>query len=329
MLSRLLEVKGLEVRFQRDEDTVYAVNGIDFEIRGQEVLGVVGESGCGKSVTGYSILGLVPSQGGEVVSGSILFHQNGNTHDLAKLPPKGDSIRRIRGKEIGMIFQEPMRSLSPVYTVGELIGEGIRLHMGLDKKAARQQAVELLSKVQIADPEQRIDSYPHQLSGGMRQRVMIAIALSCNPKLLIADEPTTSLDVTIEGQILELLRSLQTEYHMSIMFISHDLGVIAEMADRVMVMYLGRIMEKTDVKTLYADALHPYTQALLRSNPALVPAPKSRLTVISGSVPEAIIEIVGCPFAPRCDSVMEKCTSKRPSACEPRENHTVECWLYG
>ena len=328
MTDKLLEVRGLEVRFQRDEDTVYAVNGIDFEIRSREVLGVVGESGCGKSVTGYSILGLVPSQGGRLAEGTIQYHRNGDIVDLAQLPPKGKEIQRIRGREISMIFQEPMRSLSPVYTAGELIGEGVRLHLGLNKDAARELAIDLLRKVQIADPEQRVDAYPHQLSGGMRQRVMIAIALSCNPKLLIADEPTTSLDVTIEGQILALLRDLQSEYHMSIMFISHDLGVIAEMADRVMVMYLGRIMEKTDVKTLFADALHPYTQALLRSNPALVPAPKSKLNVIRGSVPEAIVEVAGCPFAPRCDSAIEKCSHERPPVCEPCKDHAVECWLY-
>jgi len=328
MPETLLKVRDLAIRFQRDENIVYAVNGIDFDIFKGDVLGVVGESGCGKSVTGYSLLGLIPSMGGRVTKGSIRYERNGETIDLAGLPPKGEAIREIRGKELGMIFQEPMRSLSPVYTVGELIGETVRLHMGLNKKEARERSVELLRKVQIADPEQRVDTFPHQLSGGMRQRVMIAIALSCNPKILIADEPTTSLDGTIEGQILQLLRDLQNERHMSILFISHDLGVIAEMANRVMVMYLGRIMEIADVKTIFADPLHPYTQGLLRSNPSLASGPKSRLEVIPGIVPEATKKIAGCPFAPRCESAMDKCFKKRPPAFGPGKDHIVECWLY-
>ena len=328
MPENLIEVKALDVRFTRDESTVYALNGIDFAIKQREVLGVVGESGCGKSVTGYSILGLIPSQGGWIEGGSILYHRNGDTKDITQLKPKGNEIRKIRGKEISMIFQEPMRSLSPVYTVGELIGEAVRLHLQIDKRQARKLAIELLGKVQIGDPAQRVDSYPHQLSGGIRQRVMIAIALSCNPKLLIADEPTTSLDVTIEGQILELLKTLQREYQMSIMFISHDLGVIAEMADRVMVMYLGRIMEQAEVNKLFSNAFHPYTQALLKSNPALVPAPKSRLNVIRGSVPEATFPPEGCPFAPRCERSMPKCSKERPPSFQPDTDHLVECWLY-
>ena len=329
MDERLIEVKDLAVRFLRDDATVYAVDGVSFAIERREVLGGVGESGCGKSVTGYAILGLIPSQGGWIQGGSVHYHSDGSARDLTKLPPKGNEIRRIRGKDISMIFQEPMRSLSPVYTVGELIGETVREHLGLDKKQARELAIELLGKVQIGDARQRVDAYPHQLSGGMRQRVMIAIALCCNPRLLIADEPTTSLDVTIAGQILELLRTLQAEYHLSIMFISHDLGVMAEMAERIMVMYLGRIMELADVNTLFSNALHPYTQALLRSNPALVPSPKSRLNVIRGSVPEATAIVEGCPFAPRCDRSMAKCSHERPPAFQPGENHVVECWLYG
>ena len=328
MTDKLLQIRDLEIRFKRDEKTVYAVNGIDFDLCRGEVLGIVGESGCGKSVTGYSILGLVSGLGGRVTSGSIRYYREDEMVDLASLDAKSDAIRRIRGNELGMIFQEPMRSLSPVYTVGEQIGESVRLHLGLNRKEARERAIELLRQVQIADPEQRVDAYPHQLSGGMRQRVMIGIALSCNPKLLIADEPTTSLDGTIEGQILQLLRDLRNELHMSILFISHDLGVIAEMANRVMVMYLGRIMETTDVKSLFADPLHPYTRALLRTNPSLAPEPKSTLTVIPGSVPEATEEIAGCPFASRCDAVMAKCSLKRPLPFEPKKNHIVECWLY-
>jgi oligopeptide/dipeptide ABC transporter ATP-binding protein len=328
MTEKLLEVRGLEIRFRRDDKTVYAVNGIDFELCRGDVLGMVGESGCGKSVTGYSILGLIPSLGGRVAGGSIRYHRDGEAVDLTSLPSKGDDIRRIRGNELGMIFQEPMRSLSPVYTIGEQIGESVRLHLGLNRKQARERAIDLLRKVQIADPEQRVDAYPHQLSGGMRQRAMIAIALACNPNLLVADEPTTSLDGTIEGQILQLLRDLQAEYGMSILFISHDLGVIAEMANRVMVMYLGRIMESADVQRLFDEPLHPYTRALLKTNPSLAPGPKTLLRVIPGSVPEATEPVVGCPFASRCEAAMPRCSKEQPPAFEPREGHFVACWLH-
>ena len=324
----LVEVRDLAVRFERDDGVVRAVNGVDFSIRRQEVLGVVGESGCGKSVTGYSILGLVPSQGGTIAGGAIRFHRDGQVVDLTALDPKGEEIRAIRGKEIGMIFQEPMRSLSPVYTVGELIGEGVRVHLRLSKDQARRLAVELLARVQIADPEQRVDAYPHQLSGGMRQRVMIAIALSCNPQLLIADEPTTALDVTIEGQIIALLKELQRESRMAMMFITHDLGVIAEIADRVMVMYLGRAVEEASVHELFGHPLHPYTQALMRSNPSSAPAPKARLSVIQGSLPDPTVEPRGCPFAPRCESAMDRCFHEPPPLLEPRHGHRVECWLH-
>jgi len=324
----LLAVRGLNVRFERDEEEVRAVNGVEFDINLQEVLGVVGESGCGKSVTGFSIMGLVPSQGGQIVSGSIQYRGNGQPINLVDLPPKGQEIRAIRGKEIGMIFQEPMRSLSPVYTIGELIGEGVREHLDLSKEEARELSIQLLERVQIADAAKRVDSFPHQLSGGMRQRVMIAIALSCNPKLLIADEPTTALDVTIEGQIISLLKQLQTDSGMAMMFITHDLGVIAEVADRVMVMYLGRAVEVASVKQLFAQPLHPYTAALMKSNPALASAPKTKLNVIRGSVPDATVEIRGCPFADRCDHATEHCRTVAPPVFEPEKGHYVECWLY-
>ena len=326
----LLRVDDLAVRFERDEMEVRAVNGVSFAIGRREVLGVVGESGCGKSVTGFSIMGLVPSQGGRIAGGSITFRRDdGQMVELTALAPAGEQIRSIRGREIGMIFQEPMRSLSPVYSVGELIGEGVRAHLGVSRRQSRELAVELLRRVQIADPEERVDSFPHQLSGGMRQRVMIAIALSCNPALLIADEPTSALDVTIEGQIISLLQELQSDSQMSMMFITHDLGVIAEVADRVMVMYLGRSVEQAAVEPLFAQPLHPYTQALMRSNPALAPAPKTRLEVIRGTVPDATVELAGCPFAPRCEHAMERCGRDAPRLFEPQRDQHVECWLYG
>ena len=324
---KLLEIKNLRTYFHTDDGIVRAVNGVSFEIGKNQTLGIVGESGCGKSVTASTILRLIPSPPGKIEEGSIELFREHETVDLAKIPPKGRKIREIRGKEIAMIFQEPMRTLSPIYTIGYQIMESVRLHLGKDKKEAKEYAIEMLRHVGMPDPHQRVDEYPYQLSGGMRQRAMIAMALSCNPKLLIADEPTTALDVTIEAQIIRLLKDLQEEYHMSILFITHDLGVIAEMADDVIVMYLGQIMEKAPVEELFRNPKHPYTQALFRSIPSMAEAPKAKLEAISGSVPDPMVVIKGCPFAPRCTHVMDVC-STMPDEKEIGPNHTVSCWLH-
>jgi ABC-type dipeptide/oligopeptide/nickel transport system ATPase component len=249
---------------------VRAVDGVNFSIARQRTLGVVGESGCGKSVTGLSIMGLIPMPPGKIVEGEVLYHRNGNVIDITKLNPKGREIRAIRGNEIAMIFQEPMTSLNPVYTIGNQIMEAIILHQKVNKKEARSRAIQMLVEVGMNLPEQRVDEYPHQLSGGMRQRAMIAMALSCNPSLLIADEPTTALDVTIQAQILELMKKLQEEFQMAIMMISHNLGVIAETSDDMVVMYMGKVVEQSDVRRVFHDPKHPYTQGLMKSIPSLV-----------------------------------------------------------
>lgn len=322
----LLEVRNLRTYFHTDDGVVRAVDGVSFDIKKRQIIGVVGESGCGKSVTALSILRLIQSPPGRIEEGSILFHREHETIDLAAVRPKGRKIREIRGAEISMIFQEPMRTLSPVYSIGYQIMESVQLHLNLNKKDAKEYAINMLHSVGMPDPEQRVNEYPHQLSGGMRQRAMIAMALSCNPKLLNADEPTTALDVTIEAQILELLKSLQREYHMAILFITHDLGVISKMADIVLVMYLGQIMESASAVDLFQNPKHPYTQALLRSIPAMASAPKAKLEVISGSVPDPTVIITGCPFAPRCPHVHDKCDTK-PGDTEVGPDHTVSCWL--
>ena len=332
-LSTLLELKDIKTYFYLDEGTVKSVDGVSFSIDKEKTLGVVGESGCGKSVTAQSILQIVP-QPGRIIQGEILLHQNTNGNgrkvtDLTKLDPQGSEIRRIRGKEISMIFQEPMTAFSPVHTVGSQIIEAILLHQNLSKKAAREHAIEMLDRVGISLPQMRVDEYPHQFSGGMRQRAMIAMALSCNPSLLIADEPTTALDVTVQAQILELMNDLKKEFGMSIMMITHDLGVIAEMADDVIVMYLGKAVEHTDVDRLFHEPKHPYTRALLKSIPK-VEKVSVRLESIKGGVPDPFAVLKGCPFFPRCpEGLPGVCDEDKPPALvEMAKGHQVACFLY-
>ncbi len=323
----LIEVNGLKTYFYTEDGVVRAVDGVDFTIEPEKTLGVVGESGCGKSVTALSIMGLVQMPPGKIEEGEILFHQDGKVTDLTKLNPKGKEYRSIRGDQIAMIFQEPMTSLNPVYTIGNQIMEAIILHQHLNKKQAREKAIEMLRAVGIPVPEQRVDEYPHQLSGGMRQRAMIAMALSCNPSLLIADEPTTALDVTIQAQVLDLMNDLRKEFKTAIQFITHDLGVIADMADDVVVMYLGKIVEGSDVREVFHNPKHPYTQGLMNSIPSLA-SKKERLTPIKGVVPDPFDIPAGCGFEPRCPHAMEICKTKVPPLKEVAPGHTVACWLY-
>lgn len=335
----LLEVKDLKTHFITDDGVVRAVDGVSFDLKRGEILCVVGESGCGKSVTARSILQIVDPPG-RVVEGEILFHSRDRSDgsgattrviDLAALDPRGREIRDIRGKDISMIFQEPMTSLSPIHTIGDQITEAIMLHMSLSKEQARERAVEMLRRVGIPRPADRMDAYTFQLSGGMRQRAMIAMALSCNPQLLIADEPTTALDVTTQAQILDLMRELQRDFGMSIMLITHDLGVVAEMADDVVVMYLGTIAERGTVYEIFHDPKHPYTQALLRSIPKLgLRAAGIRLDSIRGMVPDPYNRPDGCPYHTRCDHFMSGlCDRRMPPPIQLEGEREVRCFLYG
>ncbi len=321
MSENLLEVRNLKTHFFTDEGVARAVDGVSFHIRPHHTLGLVGESGCGKSVTSLSIMRLIPQPPGRIVEGEILFEGT----DLARLSEK--EMRAIRGNEISMIFQEPMSSLNPVYTVGDQIVEAIVLHQKVSREEARKRAIEMLKRVGIPSPETRVDEYPHQLSGGQRQRVMIAMALSCNPALLIADEPTTALDVTIQAQILELLKGLQQDFGMAILLITHDLGVIAETAHRVVVMYAGIVVEEADVVPLFEDPKHPYTRGLLDSIPKLT-RKTSRLATIPGTVPNPLEHVPGCPFANRCSFVMDVCRVQMPRLAEVAPGHAVRCHLY-
>jgi peptide/nickel transport system ATP-binding protein len=335
----LLEIKNLKTYFFLDEGTVRAVDGADFEVKRGKTLGVVGESGCGKSVTARSILRIVPNPG-KITEGQILFHRTPSTNgssavaetiDLATLDPQGDEIRDIRGGEISMVFQEPMTSLSPVHTIGNQIMEAIILHQEVTKDEARRLAVEMLDLVGMPQPSRTIDRYPHELSGGMRQRAMIAMSLSCHPSLLIADEPTTALDVTTEAQILTLMRRLQDELGMAIMFITHNLGVVAQMTDEVVVMYLGKVVERADVDTIFHNPKHPYTQALLQSIPRLGQRSRERrrLTPIRGTVPDPYTIPKGCPFHPRCSKAIRGvCDRHEPPYVEVEPGHQVRCVLY-
>ena len=327
--DNLVEVRGLRTHFHIEEGTVRAVDGVDFEIRRGKTLCVVGESGCGKSITARSILQIVGPPG-RIESGTIEFARStGDVVDLAALDPKGDLIRSIRGKEIAMVFQEPMTSLSPVHTIGDQITEMILLHLKLTKDAASDRAIDFLTRVGLAKPAERLGSYPFELSGGMRQRVMIAMALSCEPSLLIADEPTTALDVTTQAQILDLIRDLQKEFGMAVMLITHDLGVVAEVADDVAVMYLGNVVERGDVDSIFHSPLHPYTRALLRSIPRLGIERRKRLDSIAGMVPEPLNRPAGCPFHSRCAEFMPGLCDRLPPPVERvADGRSVRCWLH-
>ncbi|MEO7118995.1 MAG: ABC transporter ATP-binding protein [Candidatus Limnocylindrales bacterium] len=320
----LLDVQGLKTSFYTRDGVVRAVTGIDFTVRRGEVLGLVGESGCGKSVTSLSILGLV-AKPGRVEAGKVLFEGK----DLLTLPEK--ELRDLRGDEISMIFQQPTSSLNPVMTAGRQIGEVMEIHRNMKEKAQRERALEMMHMVGIPDPKRRLDSYPHEMSGGMAQRVMIAMALACDPELLIADEPTTALDVTIQAQILDLMRTLQRETSTAIILITHDLGVVAEMCDRVAVMYAGEIVEQADVRTLFRSPKHPYTQGLIESIP-VAGRLKDELAVIPGNVPNLVDLPVGCRFAPRCEARVEHgnvlALSDHPELLTAAPEHLVRCWLY-
>ena len=328
MSDVLLDVKDLHVQFFLSEGIVRAVNGVSFQIERGKTLGMVGESGCGKSVTARAILNMV-RPAGRIISGDIVYYGNPDQPiNLAALDPEGKAIRQIRWGEIAMIFQEPMTSLSPVHTIGNQMIEAIRLHMRMEKRQAARHAVDLLARVGLAQPERLLNRYRHELSGGMRQRVMIAMALSCNPKLLIADEPTTAVDVTTQAQILDLMRDLQQEYGMAILFITHALGVIAEMADQVVVMYLGEEVEVADVDTLYYDTGHPYTQALLRSIPRH-DTKLNRLETIEGNVPDPLNMPRGCKFHPRCTHyVPARCDTTDLPLQQVGDQHWVRCVRY-
>jgi len=325
----LLRIDNLKTYFDTLDGTVRAVDGVSFSIQAGKTLGLVGESGCGKSVTAASVMRLLPKRTSRIAAGEILFRlQNGDSLDLTKVRPDSAQIRHIRGNEISMIFQEPLTSLSPVHTVGAQIAETVKLHQHVGNAEAKERTIHLLSQVEIPNPEQRFHEYPHQFSGGMRQRAMIAMALSCNPRLLIADEPTTALDVTIQAQILDLMQNLQAKIGMSILIITHDLGVIAEMADDVAVMYMGKIVESSDVRTIFNQPLHPYTVGLMRSIPQLGSHSKKRLTPIPGSVPDPFSIPVGCAFQPRCPAAKRDSCNLDVPLVEVEPGHFVRCVLY-
>ncbi|MGD8190681.1 ABC transporter ATP-binding protein [Brevibacillus ginsengisoli] len=321
MRQPILEVNQLKVNFQKDQEDVTVVNGVSFVIYEGETLGIVGESGCGKSITSLSIMRLIPSPPGRIASGQILY----NGKDLTQLTD--DQMREVRGNEISMIFQEPMTSLNPVFTIGRQIDEIIQLHTNASKREAKKSSIEMLKRVGISRAEQIYQSYPFELSGGMRQRVMIAIGMACQPNLLIADEPTTALDVTIQLQILDLMRNLQKKEKTAILLITHDLGVVAEMCDRVIVMYSGEIVEEADVDTLFHNPKHPYTNGLLQSIPS-AEEKKSRLYSIKGQVPPAGTINRGCRFAGRCEHAFDRCWEDDPKLIQIEEKHGCRCWLF-
>lgn len=333
----LIEVQGLKTYFKVREGIVRAVDGVSFNIQRGETLGVVGESGCGKSVTAQSILRLV-EPAGRIIEGKIIYYRLNTSNgmndqidviDITSLSPRGEAIRNIRGAEIAMVFQDPMTSFSPVHSIGDQIMEAIILHQKLSKKESRERAIESLRGVGMPKPDRVVDMYPHQLSGGMRQRAMIAMALSCNPSLLICDEPTTALDVTTEAQILDLMRGLQEEIGMAIMFITHNLGVIAEMAQDIVVMYLGKIVEHASVEALFEDPQHPYTKALLRSIPRVDRDIEGRLETIKGIVPDPYSLPSGCPFHPRCSQMIPNLCEVHEPPLVKWEDRQVYCHLFG
>ena len=326
--DRILDVRCLEVRFLTDLGTVNAVNGLSFQVRSGEAIGIVGESGCGKSVAAYSILRILPKSA-RITKGEICFRrQDGRVEDLTQVDANGKEMRRIRGAEISMIFQEPMTAFSPVHTVGNQICESMLLHQDVTKTSARDRAVKLLGLVGIPNPEQRVDEYPFQLSGGMRQRAMVAMALACNIRLLIADEPTTALDVIIKAQVLKLIKEMQQDRHLSLILITHDLGVIAHLVDRVYVVYLGHLLEVAPVAEIFAGPRHPYTRDLLKSIPRMKGG-KERLQAIRGSVPDSLALPTGCPFHPRCQDVVgDICKRAFPAETEVGPGHRVSCFKY-
>lgn len=324
----VLEVNHLHTYFFTDNGVVPAVEDVSFHINKGEVLGIVGESGCGKSVTSLSVMGLVPNPPGKIVDGEIIYREAGNAdaeEDLVKVTSK--RMRQIRGNKIAMIFQEPMTSLDPLFSIGNQISEALFNHTTLSKKEARQKSIGMLKLVGIPRAEAIVDEYPHQLSGGMRQRVMIAIAMSCDPEILIADEPTTALDVTIQAQILEIMKGLNNEQGTAIMLITHDLGVVAEMCDRVTVMYAGQVVEEADVRTVLKEPKHPYTQGLIKSLPKISGREK-RLYSIPGNVPKPGSVINGCRFADRCPDVFERCRQESPALLPLEDGHQCRCFLY-
>jgi peptide/nickel transport system ATP-binding protein len=321
--EKLLEIRGLKTHFSTDDGMVRAVDGVDITIHRAETVGVVGESGCGKTVTAMTVLKLIAMPPGRIMGGQILWRGR----DLVPLPP--EEMQAIRSKEIAIVFQEPMTSLNPVYTVGEQIAETVRLHEGLGRRAAMEKAADMLRLVDIPNPQRRVHDYPHQFSGGMRQRVMIAMALSCNPQLLIADEPTTALDVTIQAQILDLLTEMKERLGMAVMLITHAMGVVAETAQRVVVMYAGKVVEEAPVGELFGNPRHPYTQGLIRSIPRIDMAAvkKTRLEAIPGTVPSLLTPPPGCRFAARCRFVQDRCIAAEPPLREVSPGHKVACVL--
>ena len=323
MKEYILEIKDLKTRFYTDEGIVKAVNGVSYGMEEGEILGVVGESGCGKSVHALSIIRLIPDPPGKIESGELFFYGR----DLLDL--SDNEMRDIRGAQIAMVFQDPMTSLNPVYTVGDQIMEALKIHLGMDGKQARERAAELLSMVGIPDAKQRVNDYPHQFSGGMRQRAMLAMALSCDPKLLIADEPTTALDVTIQAQIIDLVKRLQENLGMAVIWITHDLGIIAEIAHKVNVMYAGYIVERGGVRDIFKHTRHPYTIGLLGSLPRLDEAPGTKLVSIPGLPPDLLALPPGCPFAARCIYAIDQCKEEMPQLEQvDGSDHTVACWRW-
>ena len=320
--NTLLQIRNLKTYFYTSDGVVKAVDDVSWNVDHGEVIGLVGESGCGKSVTALSILRLIPAPPGKVVDGEILF-KGKNLLSLSL-----EEIRKIRGNDISMIFQEPMTSLNPVFTIGAQVAEAIQLHQRLNKKAALEKSIDMLKLVGIPSPEKRVKEYPHELSGGMKQRAMIAMALSCNPKILIADEPTTALDVTIQAQILDLMLKLKDEFDASIVLITHDLGVIAEMARKVVVMYAGKVVEQAGVNEIFENPLNPYTQGLLISLPKIDTAHKQKLNTIPGIVPSLYDLPKGCKFSPRCNQVIEICYQSEPELIEVDDAHWSRCWLH-
>ncbi|MAS34355.1 MAG: dipeptide/oligopeptide/nickel ABC transporter ATP-binding protein [Anaerolineaceae bacterium] len=327
--SPILEIRNLKTHFFLEDHVLRALDGVNLTLARKSTLGLVGESGCGKSVMAMSVMRLIQSPPGKIVEGEINLHRKstGEVIDIAKIDPLGPIMRDIRGGEIAIVFQEPMMSLNPLYTIGNQIAEVVEIHQKVGHKQALDRAYEMLTKVQISAPKQRLHEYPHQLSGGMRQRVMIALALSCNPSILIADEPTTALDVTVQSQILDLMNELQSDFDTSIIIITHNLGVVSQMADHVAVMYLGKIVEFAETRELFHNPLHPYTEGLLNSVPVLGRKAKA-LVPIKGMVPTPTDVIPGCAFAPRCPHAMAICHEQQPPLREVHPGHQTACWLY-